>query len=76
MAWTYFSLTCNFTGELSKSCVDISAGTDWYSATEITGSSSVNPDSHTQIVTASQIGILLGQIDNFEKIYEDITRYV
>lgn len=76
MAWTYFCFICSFISELSKACAGISVGGHSYNATEITGSSSVNPASHTQIVTASQIRILLVQIDNFEILYEEITRNV
>jgi len=74
VAWTYFCIICSFISELSKVCVDISVVAHQYNTTEITGNSSVNPASHTQIVIASQIRILLEQTDNFEILCEEITR--
>lgn len=76
MVWIYFYLICSFIRKLSKACVGISSGAHQYNATEITGSSSVDPATNTQIVTTFQIGILLEQMDSFEILYKEITRNV
>lgn len=76
MVWIYFYLICSFISKLSKAFVGISSGAYRYNATKITGNSSVDPATNTQIATASQIGILLEQIDSFEILYKEITRNV
>lgn len=67
---------CGFISELSKACVGISSEAHQYNAAEITGNSSVDPATDTQIVTASQTVILLEQMVSFEMLYKEITRNI